>query len=147
MNKSRNNSKNQDNNGAKNLSKIINKSVRFSNPSKNDFLTPLGRFRTPKSRCIEFFGSFLKPPRKLRGLQNLPKSGQDGPKRRSCWHLAVKRPQDAPKTSPRRLFGGVLGASGAVLGRKRGPHGYKRIRYLLQYSAVLQSPLKASKIQ
>ena len=54
-----------------------------------------------------------------------------------------------PKSSkirPRRPQETLLGASGAVLGRERSPHGYKRIRYLLQYSAVLESPLRRDKV-
>ena len=46
----------------------------FSSPSKNYFLAPLGRFRTPKSRRIEFSNPFLAPPWILRDPQNRPKS-------------------------------------------------------------------------
>ena len=48
--------------------------MTFSDPSKNDFSAPLGRFWAPKNRRIEFFGSFLAPPWILRGPQNRLKS-------------------------------------------------------------------------
>ena len=48
--------------------------MRFSTPSKNDFLAPFGRPVVPKSRRIEFFGPFLAPPWILRDPQNRPKS-------------------------------------------------------------------------
>ena len=46
----------------------------FPGPSKNDFLRSRDRFRTPKSRRIEFLGSFLAPHWIFWGLQNRPKS-------------------------------------------------------------------------
>ena len=49
----------------------------FPGPSKNDFLRPRGRFQTPKSRRIEFFGSFLAPPWILRGPQNRPSGAKN----------------------------------------------------------------------
>ena len=54
--------------------KTIQKSMRFSTPSKNDFLAPFGRPVVPKSRRIEFFGPFLAPPWILREPKNHPKS-------------------------------------------------------------------------
>ena len=82
--------------------------MRFSNPSKNDFLHSRARFRTPKSRRIEFFGSFLAPPWILRGPQNHLKSAkwhQNGliktlPRR--SWH------QPASKTLPETPPGTIL---------------------------------------
>ena len=48
--------------------------MRFSTPSKNDFLAPFGRPGVPKSRRIEFFGPFLAPPWILREPKNHQKS-------------------------------------------------------------------------
>ena len=56
--------------------------------------------------------------------KNGRKSGQDGSKRRSCWLLAVKRPQHAPKTPqdiPMKAFWRRPGGLEAVLGGKRCP--------------------------
>ena len=60
----------------KTIKKSIQKSMRFPGPHKNEFLAPLGRVRTPKSRRIQFFGSFLAPPWILRDPQNHPKSAK-----------------------------------------------------------------------
>ena len=68
---------------AKNHEKPIKKSMHFSNPSKNNFLSPRDRFQTPKSRRIEFCSLFLAPPWILRGPQNHPKS--------ATWHKMASR--------------------------------------------------------
>ena len=56
--------------------------------------------------------------------KNGRESGQDGSKRRSCWLLAVKRPQHAPKTPqdiPKKAFWRRPGGLEVVLGGKRCP--------------------------
>ena len=46
----------------------------FPGPSKNDFFRSQDRSRTPKSRRIDFFGSFLAPPLAHFGATWAPKS-------------------------------------------------------------------------
>ena len=62
--------------------------MRFLTPSKNDFLAPFGRPGVPKSRRIEFFGSFLAPPWFLRGPQKWPKINIINKKHAKimCWY-------------------------------------------------------------
>ena len=56
--------------------------------------------------------------------QNGRKSGQDGSKRRSCWLLAAKRPQHAPKTPqdiPQKAILAAWTPSRAETGAQDGP--------------------------
>ena len=52
----------------------------FPGPSKNYLFRYQDRSQTPKSRRIDFFGSFLAPPLDFKGSQKSPKIGQVVPK-------------------------------------------------------------------
>ena len=83
--------------------------MRFPGPSKNDLLRSRDRFRTPKSRRIDFFGSFLAPPWILRDpkiLQNRPGGAKNVEKKIDTgrpWVRSWKRARR--RTAPEHHFG------------------------------------------
>ena len=88
----------------------------FPGPSKNIFFHSQDRSRTPKSRRINFFGSFLAPPWILRGPQNHPKSAkwrQKAPKIIPSLLLELSW-NPFPRYPPRTLLGIIFNDFGRI---------------------------------
>ena len=89
----------------------------FPGPSKNVFFRSQDRSRTPKSRRIDFLGSFLAPPWILRGPQNHPKSAkwrQKAPKIIPSLLLELSWNRPFSKIAPRTFLGIIFNDFGWI---------------------------------